>query len=61
MADPMSITELEARAHKVAAQGFELRAWPNGMYLVESPSGEATEVPEEAVAGALAELFRRFF
>jgi len=28
---------------------------------VESPSGEGTEVPEEAVAGALAELFRIFF
>jgi hypothetical protein len=31
------------------------------MYFVESPSGEGTEVPEEAVAGALAELFRIFF
>lgn len=61
MAEPLSISELERTAVRIAAGGFELRLWSNGTYLVEWPSGEATEVPEEAVAGALAELFRKFF
>lgn len=56
-----TITELVAAAKKIDAQHYELQLWPNGTYFVESPSGEGTEVPEEAVAGALAQLFRTFF
>lgn len=61
MAEPMTITELEARAIRIRADGYELRRWPNGTYLVEAPSGEATEVPEEALGGVLARLFEQFF
>lgn len=61
MSELRSITELQAMAKKVDAQHWELQAWPNGIYFVEAPSGEGTEVPEEAVVGALAELFRIFF
>lgn len=56
-----SIGELEETATAIDAQHYELRLWRNGTYLVRAPSGEATEVPEEAVAGALAQLFRTFF
>jgi hypothetical protein len=61
VSDMRSIAELQAMAKKIDAQHWELQYWPNGIYFVESPSGEGTEVPEEAVAGALAELFRIFF
>lgn len=56
-----TITELQAMAKKIDAQHYELQFWPNGIYFVEAPNGEGTEVPEEAVAGALAQLFRTFF
>jgi hypothetical protein len=61
MSTPLSISELEATATRIRAGGFELRYWRNGSYLVQWPGGESTEVPEEAVAGVLAELFRKFF
>lgn len=61
MSEQRSISELQAMAKKVDAQHWVLQAWPNGIYFVEAPNGEGTEVPEEAVAGALAELFRIFF
>jgi len=56
-----SLTELREHADYVEAQGYTLERWGNGTYFVEAPNGEGTEVPEEAVAGAIAELFRRFF
>lgn len=61
MAEQRSITELQAAAKRIDAQHYELQLWPNGTYFVEAPSGEGTEVPEEAVAGALASLFKTFF
>ena len=60
-AETVSITGLEASAKVIEAQNYALRLWVNGTYLVRHPSGEATEVPEEAVAGALDKLFRKFF
>lgn len=60
--EKMSISELEANPfQRLRAGSHEIRLWRNGVYFLESPSGEGTEVPEEAVEGALAELFRKFF
>lgn len=56
-----SISELREQADYVEAQGYTLERWPDGLYFIEAPNGEGTEVPEEAVAGVLAELFRKFF
>ena len=56
-----SISELVTNARAIRAQGFTLQYWANGTYFVEQPNGEGTEVPEEAVAGVFAELFRKFF
>lgn len=56
-----SITELEANAVRIRAGSHELRLWPDGTYFLEAPTGEGTELPEEAIEGAFAELFRRFF
>lgn len=61
MTEMRTITELRHDAKRIDAQHYVLEIWPNGTYFVESPSGEGTEVPEEAVAGALAQLFRTFF
>lgn len=61
MSASRSISEFEATAKCIRAGGFELRYWANGTYLVRWPGGESTEVPEEAIAGVLAELFRKFF
>lgn len=61
MSEPVSISELEATATRIPAEGYELRLWRDGTYFIEAPSGEGTSVPEEAVAGALADLFRKFF
>lgn len=61
MTEPLSISELEATAARMRAGSYELRLWSNGTYFLEAPSGEGTEVPEEAVEGAFADLFRRFF
>ena len=61
MSETRSITELRKTAWIIGAQGYQLRLWRNGTYFVEVPSGEGTEVPEEAVAGALAQLFKTFF
>lgn len=61
MTEPLSITELRASAQYVEVQGYTLEWWADGTYFIEAPNGEGTEVPEEAVAGALAELFRKFF
>jgi hypothetical protein len=55
------ISELRDQADHVEAQSYTLERWPNGLYFIEAPNGEGTEVPEEAVAGVLAELFRKFF
>lgn len=61
MAEPHTISEFEATAMRIPAEGYELRLWRNGIYFIEAPSGEGTSVPEEAVAGALAKLFKTFF
>ena len=61
MSELKSIIELEAAGTRIRAGSYELRLWSNGTYFLESPSGEGTEVPEEAVEGALAHLFRIFF
>lgn len=57
----VTITELTSTAVGVDAQGYRIEIWNNGIYFVYAPNGEGTEVPEEAVAGVLAELFRKFF
>ena len=61
MSEPKSITELVESAWVIGAQSYQLQLWRNGTYFVENPQGEGTEVPEEAVAGALAQLFKTFF
>lgn len=61
MSKPLAITELRRQSKEVSAQGYTLEYWPDGTYFVEAPSGEGTQVAEEAVAGVLAELFRKFF
>ena len=57
----LSISELLAGATGLSAQGYDIEQWPDGTWFVRTPQGEGTEVPEEAVAGAIAELFRKFF
>lgn len=59
--EKLSISELEAGATGLSAQGYDIEQWSNGTWFVRTPQGEGTEVPEEAVAGAIAELFRKFF
>jgi hypothetical protein len=61
MTDPTPISVLVDTAIKFETGGYELQRWANGILFLEAPNGEGTEVPEEAVAGALAELFRKFF
>jgi len=58
---PETIFNLRVHSKNVDAQRWRLERWPNGAYFIEAPSGEGTEVPEEAVAGALAQLFTTFF
>lgn len=61
IAEPLSITELLNGATGLTAQGFSIEQWSNGTWFVRTPQGEGTEVPEEAVAGAIANLFKVFF
>lgn len=61
MTKPMTISELRRRAKYFRCEGYTLEFWANGTWFIEAPSGEGTEVPEEAVAGVLAQLFNKFF
>lgn len=61
MSEQRTITELVETAWTIGAEGYQLQLWRNGTYFIESPGGEGTEVPEGAVAGALATLFKTFF
>ena len=59
--EQLSLSELMDGAVGLSAQGYDLEQWSNGTWFVRTQQGEGAEVPEEAVAGALADLFRRFF
>lgn len=61
MTESPTLTQLRMTSEQIDAQGFTLEYWQNGVYFIQAPNGEGTEVPEEAVAGALAQLFRKFF
>ena len=59
--EPPSLAELREEADYVEANNYAVERWSNGVFFDEAPSGEGTEVPEEAVAVKIAELFRTFF
>lgn len=59
--EPLSITELRKRARFLRVEGYTLEFWPNGTWFLEAPSGEGTELPEAAIGGAFAKLFKKFF
>lgn len=61
MKEPTTIAEIRETADEVEASNYTVQRWLNGIYFIEAPNGEGTEVPEEALGGALAELFRKFF
>ena len=61
MSELPSLSELRETAFIMRAEGYALEFWSNGTWFIEAPSGEGTEVTEEAVAGALASLFKIFF
>lgn len=61
MTEPKTVLQLRMTADCIRAGGYSVEYWNNGVYFIEAPNGEGTEVPEEALGGVLAELFRKFF
>lgn len=61
VANEHTIEQLRESADYVEAGGYTVERWHNGIYFIEAPNGEGTEVPEEAIGGMLAQLFRQFF
>lgn len=56
-----SISELVATAPTIHVLGYSLAQWENGVYFLESPSGEGTQVSPVELAGLLKYLFQRSF
>ena len=55
------ISELVARAPTIRVLGYSLAQWENGVYFLESPTGEGTQVDPADLAGLLKYLFERSF
>ena len=52
---------MTTEAQTIRVGQYELSAWENGIYFIQHIGGEGTEVPAEAIEGALAKLFKLFF
>ena len=55
------ISQLIAEGAEIQCGGYTLQRWSNGIYFVEQPSGEGTEIDQDALAAKLRELFEEHF